>query len=89
MMHDVKRLEAENVIKPFFDFFRIEGLQGHLKWEKGKMFYRNKYEILFYHLIYFKKKYLPKKTDIDIPDCFTISPAKIYHQKPKTLIGEF
>ncbi|MDB5007350.1 MAG: hypothetical protein JWP45_1743 [Mucilaginibacter sp.] len=89
MMHVVKRMEAKKVIKPFFDFFIIEGLQGNLKWKNGKMFYRNRFEILFYHLIFFKKKYSPKKTNIPIPDYFTISPTKIYHQKPKILTSEF
>ena len=90
MTHVVKKLESENFIKPFFDFYIIEGRPGKLRWENGKMFYRNKYEILFYHLIYFKNKYLPKKTDIDIPDGFTISPTKINHnKKPKLVIDEF
>jgi hypothetical protein len=90
MTHVVKKLEAENYLKPFFDFYIIEGLPGKLKWENGKMYYRNRYEVLFYHLIYFKTKYFPKKTDIHIPDCFTISPTRIYHQsKPKVVINEF
>jgi hypothetical protein len=90
MMHVVKKLEAENYIKPFFDFYIIEGLPGKLKWENGKMFYRNKYEILFYHLIYFKNRYIPKKKIDYIPDRFTISPTKIYQQtKSKIVINEF
>jgi hypothetical protein len=83
MMHVVKRLEAENYIKPFFDFYIIEGVPGKLKWEKGKMFYRNKYEILLYHMIYFKKQYIPK-TNNYIPDSFTISPTKIYCRSKPT-----
>jgi len=83
MMHVVKKLEAENYIRPFFDFYIIEGLPGKLKWENGKMYYRNKYEILFYHLIYFKKQYQPKTAIFTIPDTFTISPTKIYHH-PKS-----
>jgi len=90
MMHVVKKLEAENYIKPFFDFYIIEGLPGKLRWEKGKMFYRNKYEILFYHLIYFKARYIPKRKINCMPDFFTISPNKIYHQtKSKIIADEF
>ena len=81
MMHVVKKMEAENYIKPFFDFFIIEGLPGKLKWGNGTMFYKKKYEILFYHLIYFKKKYQPKTNNIQIPESFTISPTKIYHTR--------
>jgi hypothetical protein len=81
MMHVVKRMESQNYIKPFFELFIIEGLPGKLKWHQGKMFYRDKYEILFYHMIYFKKKYFPKRYRW-IPDSFTISPTRIYH-RPK------
>lgn len=89
MTHVVKKLEAENYIKPFFDFIIIEGLPGKLKWENGKMYYRNRYEILFYHLIYFKKRYAPKTRYIHIPESFTISPTKIYHQiNAKPVINE-
>jgi hypothetical protein len=90
MMHVVKRLEAENYIKPFFEFFIIEGLPGKLRWENGKMFYRNKYEILLYHLIYFKKQYIQSLKKGAIPDLFKIGPSKIYHCKnPKLIINEF
>ncbi len=90
MMHVVKRLAAENYIIPFFDFFIIEGLPGRLKWRNGKLYYRNQYEILLYHLIYFKKQYLPTVNKGGIPANFSISPAKIYHFKTPTLkVNEF
>jgi len=89
MMHVVKKMEAANYIKPFFDFYIIEGLPGKLKWENGKMFYGNKYEILFYHLIYFKKQFVPEKKINNIPDTFRISQTKIYHHsKSKTVTNE-
>jgi hypothetical protein len=90
MMHVVKKLEAEKFIKPFFDFFIIEGLQGNLKWLNGRMFYKNRFEILFYHLIFFKRRYIPKGNNRYIPNSFTISPTKIYHQpKSKITVNEF
>jgi hypothetical protein len=79
MTHVVKKLEAENQIKPFFDFFVIEGVPGKLKWVKGKMFYRNRYEVLLYHLIFLKKTFAIKTNRI-IPDHFRISPTRIYHR---------
>lgn len=82
MMHVVKKMEAIGYINPYFDLHIIEGVPGKLKWEKGIMTYRNRYEILLYHLIRLKKSCIqPKKRNI-IPDVFTISPTKIYH-KPK------
>jgi hypothetical protein len=90
MTHVVKKMEAINYIRPYFDFYIIEGLPGRLRWENGKMFYKNRYEVLFYHLIYFKKLYSPKNTDIEIPDSFTISPTKIYHKTySKSTVNEF
>lgn len=80
MMHVVKKLEAQNYLKLYFDLHIIEGLPGKLKWEKGKMYYRGKYEILLYHMIYFKTQFKPTHTMATIADSFTISPTKIYRK---------
>jgi hypothetical protein len=87
MTHVVKRLEEESYIKPFFDFYIIEGLPGRLKWTNGHLFYRNKYEVLFYHLIYFKKHYNRSRKPIVIPDTFNISALKIYRPQPVRVIN--
>ncbi len=79
MTHLVKRLEKKNKLKVFFDFYSIKGLPGKLIWEKGKLYYRNQYEILLYHMIYLKKVFKPKKLIEEIPECFRISPTRIYH----------
>ena len=81
MTHLVKRLEHEKYLKVHFDFLIVEGLPGKLKWERGKLTYRNKYEILLYHMVLFKNVYHPKKSVKAIPDAFTISPTRIYHSK--------
>lgn len=81
MMHVVKKMERQNHIRPFFDFFVVEGIPGNLKWIKGNLFFRRKYEIILYHMIHFKKKYLPKNPPKKIPDTFTISKNKIYHRR--------
>jgi len=85
MMHVVKRLEAQNYIKPYFDLHIIEGgNSGRLKWENGNLYYKNRFEVLLYHLIAFKKHYIPKREIRQITTSFTISPTKIYHGvKPK------
>lgn len=80
MMHVVKKLEAEGYLKPYFDLHIIEGLPGKLKWENGKMYYRGKYEILLYHMIFFKTRFERQRMLSTIPNHFTISPTKIYHQ---------
>lgn len=89
MMHVVRKLEARKYIIPYFDFHVIEGLPGKLKWSCGKLFYKDRYEVILYHLILFKKQYTPK-TDIKfIPESFTISSTKIYHAvSSKTTVDE-
>jgi hypothetical protein len=78
MMHVVSRLEVEKRLKVYYDLHIIEGLPGKLRWENGRMYYRNKYEIMCYHLIYFKKRYTPKKIGA-MPQSFKVSPTRIYH----------
>lgn len=80
MMHVVKRLEEAGYIKPYWDLFIIEGIPGKLKWIRGKLTYRNKYEILLYHLIRLKKNFTPKTQPALIPDSFLISPTRIYYK---------
>lgn len=77
MTHVVKRLHKENYIRAYFDFHVIEGCQGRLKWQKGILTYKNRFEVMLYHLVRFKKvcKQTRMKT---IPDTFHISPRRIY-----------
>jgi len=79
MTHLVKRLEEDGYLKVHFDFLIIEGTPGKLRWNRGKLTYRNRYEILLYHLIKFKGVFNPKKKPSHIPDSFSISPTRIYH----------
>jgi len=90
MMHVVKKMEAKYYIKPHFELYIIEGgCPGNLRWGNGKMIYKNKFEILLYHLIKFRNRYTPKRKIKYIPDGFTISPTKIYHKaKAKIAINE-
>lgn len=81
MTHVVKRLQEENKINVHFDFLLVEGIPGNIKWENGKIYYKNKFEALMYHFVLFKK--LPYKTKI--PDrefnFFQISSSRIYNFK--------
>ena len=79
MMHVVQKMTEEKKLKVSFDHYIIEGCPGKLAWDNGKMFYRNKYEILLYHLIFFKKRYHPERVRA-IPGKFKISPSRIYHR---------
>jgi len=79
MTHVVMRLHEAGYIKAYFDFHIIEGAYGKLKWNKGRLMYKNKYEVLLYHLILFKTIYTPRNIGkISVKDSFRISNTRIY-----------
>jgi hypothetical protein len=68
MTHIVKKLHQQRIINAYFDFHVIEGRPGKLKWDKGILTYKNRFEVMLYHLIKFKKIYNPSKVPEKIPD---------------------
>jgi len=78
MTHVVKRLQEQNYIKAYFDYHVIDGIPGRIKWDRGTMIYKNKFEVLFYHLIMFKKRNVHPKFIKNIPEVFRISQTRIY-----------
>jgi hypothetical protein len=78
MTHLIKRLHENKHIKAYFDFHVIEGLPGKLKWSKGELIYKGKFEAVLYHLIKLKNVYNPSKKRRNVPDTFYISPGRIY-----------
>lgn len=80
MTHVVKKMEAQNYIKPYFDLHIIEGgSPGKLTWDSGTLIYKNRFEVMMYHLIDFKRHYKPEKLT-PMTDRFVISPTRIYHK---------
>lgn len=73
----VKNAEREGKLKAYFDFIIIEGVPGHIKWDKGKIIYKNKCEAMFYHLVSFKVKSKRPKVYNPIPETFYFTPRKI------------
>lgn len=51
----VKRAEKEGRVKVFFDFIVLEGNPGNIKWDNGRVIYKDRFEAMFYHLIKFKE----------------------------------
>ena len=80
MMHIVRKLEEKKEIRAYFGFHVIEGRPGRLKWRKGKLTYLGQFEIILYHMIHFKKVYMPGKGPKQISSSFTVSPNKIYNR---------
>lgn len=77
--HVVKSAEFNKELKCYFDFILLEGTPGKVKFNHGKIFYKNKFEVILYHLIVLKQKYNPKFTGREIKDIYNISPSKIYY----------
>jgi hypothetical protein len=79
--HLVKKAAQEEEIKAHFDFILLEGLTGRITFDNGKIYYKNKFEGIMYHLFWFKKEYNPTKKPKKIPDKYYISRTKIYHSR--------
>ncbi|KAA0127285.1 hypothetical protein FY557_14040 [Chryseobacterium sp. SN22] len=76
--HLMKEAEISESLRTHFDFILMEGFVGHLKFNNGKIIYRNKYEAIMYHLFWLKKVFNPIKSPKKIPDYYRISPTRIY-----------
>lgn len=81
MMHVVQKQVETNQIKYYSDLHIIDGVPGKMKWDKGTLIYKNRFEILLYHLILFKKKCTPRIIGKIMPDVFTIGQSQIYHKQ--------
>lgn len=79
MTHVVRRLQASNVLKAYFNWHVIEACPGRIRWDKGTLIYKNEFEAILYHLITLKERYNPVNKITHIPDTFSISPTRIYH----------
>lgn len=77
MNHVVLKLQREEKLRAYFDLHVIEGVTGNLRWQKGKLFYMEKFEILLYHMILFKKICGPKESIEKLPKRFEISSSDI------------
>lgn len=73
----VKDQERKGKLKAFFDFMIVEGTPGKIKWDKGKIIYKDEYEAMFYHLIKFKTDCKRKTILNPIPNTFYFTPKTI------------
>ena len=70
MTYVVKKSEAEGKLRAFFDFIIVEGTPGKIKWDNGKIIYKEEYEAMFYHLIKFKTECKRPKILDPMPQTF-------------------
>jgi hypothetical protein len=77
--HIIKSAQLTGEIRAHFDFILLEGLTGRITFDNGRVYYKNKFEGIMYHLFWFKKAYVPKKLVKNIPNKYYISKTEIYH----------
>lgn len=77
MTYVVLKASEAGQLRAFFDFIIIEGATGKIKWDKGKIIYKDLYEAMFYHLIKFKTECKRPKVLDSVPDTFYFTPRKI------------
>ncbi|MEM6719116.1 MAG: DUF6625 family protein [Bacteroidota bacterium] len=51
----------KDTVNSQFEFFSIEGTPGTIKYDNGKLTYKNEYEVMMYHLADYKKNIFSKK----------------------------
>ncbi|WP_301922663.1 DUF6625 family protein [Ferruginibacter sp.] len=81
MTYVVRKAEAEGKIRAYFDFIIMEGVPGKIKWENGRIIYKNKFEAMYYNLLRFKKECRYHKVLNPIPDIFYFTPTRILSKK--------
>jgi len=81
MTYVVKKAELEGTLKAYFDFIIVEGVPGKIKWEKGRIIYKNKFEAMYYNLIRFKKECERPKILRPIQDTIYFTPKRIITKK--------
>ena len=81
MTYVVQKAAKEEKLKAFFDFIIVEGTPGKIKWDKGKIVYKTIYEVMYYHLIKFKKDCKKPRVFNPMPNSFYFTPTKILQNK--------
>jgi hypothetical protein len=88
MEHVIRKSAKAGLIMAHYDFLVVESNPGKLRWENGELFYKEKFEALFFHLIRFKKlPFLIKPLWNKIPNVFFIHQFYISMYKPNSTKG--
>jgi hypothetical protein len=76
--HIIRAASSNNEIKAYFDFILLEGIPGKIKFDRGKILYKKRFEAILYHLYWLKREYKPTRLSPQIPGTYNISPTRIY-----------
>lgn len=70
MTQVIKRLSVQKYLKDYFEFHVVEGIPSNLKGERSRLFFKDQFVVILYHLILFKAVYLPPQDIYPIPNCY-------------------
>lgn len=76
--HVIRGAVLNKEINAYFDFILIEGVPGRIRFDRGRVIYKNRFEAILYHLIGLKKIYRPNPSRQQIPKRYYISRTRIY-----------
>jgi hypothetical protein len=77
--HIIKAAERDKEIVAQFDFIQLEGVPGKIKFDNGKVIYKNTFEAMLYHLFWLKRVYNPSYVPRKLPKKYFISRTRIYY----------
>jgi len=76
--HLIRSAADSGEIKAHFDFILVEGIVGKIKFDHGKIIYKNEFEGILYHLYWLKRVITNTRVPRNIPHIYFISPKRIY-----------
>ena len=82
MTYVVVKAARDEGLKVHFDFIILDGAAGNICWKDGKVYYKDMFEAMFYHLILFKKMCIKKTALSPIPNEFFFTTNEVYEQLP-------
>lgn len=75
----IKTASRNKEINAYFDFISLEGVPGRIRFDNGKIIYKNTLEAMLYHLYWLKRIYNPSHVPVQLPERYFISPTRIYY----------
>ncbi len=81
MTYLVRKGQLEGKLNAFFDFIIIEGMTNDVKWDSGKIIYKDEFEGMYYNLITYKTKCKHKNVLDPIPNVFYFKKNKVIANK--------
>jgi len=85
MTYVVVKAVRDEGLRAYFDLIiLVDGVQGLVRWKEGKVYYKDMFEVMFYHLFFFKNSCKNKTVFSPMPNEFFFKINEVYEQLPDT-----